>query len=795
MNLSVNWIKQYVDLSTVDLSVLAKKLTDLGLEVEHVTTLASGTNLVIGYVESKTKHPTADKLNVCSVRIDENTVTQIVCGAPNVDAGQKVIVALPGAVLPNDFKIKASVIRDIESNGMICSLSELGYPTTYLTEEQLSGIEVLNSDAPLGHKDPLGYLEMDDVILDISLTPNRADCLSMYALAHEVATAYKQTIKELDTQVKVTGTTTIQPMIETKSSPAMGLRVVENITIKESPQWLKRYLHAVGIKSINNIVDLSNYIMIETGQPIHMYDLDQLSTSPLCVSEGFTSTLQLLDGSSIELNESDLVITQDNHPLGLAGVMGGESSKITNDTKRILIEAAIFNPVNIRNTAKRHNLMTDAAMRFMKGSMSLGQIEYVLDRIANRIQTMDDACVVSPITVIKTEEVEQNKIELSTQDVKRTLGIELSEKQIDDILNQLLFTFEVQGDKRIITVPNHRHDLMIKEDLVEEIIRVHGYDHIPSTLPVVDSQHYGLTSSQKRKRQVKQLMRSFGLDEVVTYTLTKPEYVHDFTNETKEPLKLMSPLSVDRSVVRQSVIPSLLEVIQYHQARQMKNVSIFEVSNTYDKDQETLKLGIAITGVLREARFLAFKEMIDFYHVKAMIEQLLVTLGFDVSRYQIKPVSEDETSYHPGQSAHLYFSKTCVGTFGLIHPLMAKKYDVKKVFVGEIDLGHLLKQPSKQIKFKPVSQYPIVYRDLSLVVNKQTTAQAIEKVIKGVGKQLIQSIEVFDVYQREGNEGSSVAINIGFQDPTHTLTSEEVDACVGQILESLNKELDVTLRS
>ncbi len=793
MNLSVNWIKQYVNVDHVDLSVLAKKLTDLGLEVEHVTTLASGTNLVIGYVESKTKHPSADKLNVCQVRVSDDLVTQIVCGAPNVDAGQKVIVALPGAVLPGDVKIKASTIREVASNGMICSLSELGYPSAFLTDNQLAGIEVLPSDAPIGNQDPLGYLGIDDIILDISLTPNRADCLSMYALAHEVATAYELTVKALELDVSVECDKTINPSIETTHATGFGLRVIENITVEPSPQWLVRYLHAVGIKSINQVVDLSNFIMIETGQPIHMYDLDQLSNTPLGVRDGMTGTLELLDGSCIELHPEDLVIVQDGKPLGLAGVMGGESSKITNNTKRILIEAAIFDPVRIRNTAKRHNLTTDASMRFMKGSMSLKQIEMVLDRTAHMMAALNDVKI-GPNAVIKTKETKTKRISIQPSDVTRVLGIELSIDTMKATLKRLLFDVVQENDALFVTIPDHRHDLVIKEDLVEEIIRVYGYDHIETTLPKADAHQYGLTAAQKRKRQVKQLMRSFGLDEVITYTLTNPNLVHDFTPTTKQPLTLMSPLSLDRSVVRQSVVPSLLEVVSYHQARQMKNVSIFEISNTYDQDQETLKLGIAVTGILREARFLSFKEMVDFYHIKAMIEQLLSTLGFDASRYQIRAVKETETSYHPGQSADIYFGKDYIGTFGLIHPLMAKKYGAKKVFVGEINLGYLLNLPAKQIKFKQIAQFPIVYRDLSLVVDRQTSAQSIEKVIKAVGKQMIQTIEVFDVYQQPDTKEMSVAINIGFQDATHTLTSEEVDQVVEKILISLKKELNIELK-
>lgn len=794
MKISYNWLKEYVSLDGVSPVELGDKLTNAGLEIESIDPVAQGDNLVIGQIKSVKPHPDSDHLNVCEVDYGEGNV-QIVCGASNVREGAKVIVAKVGANLP-EITIKKGNIRGVESNGMICALFELGVDKKQLTQEQIDGIEILDDNAPIG-EEPLKYLGLDDVVLDASQTPNRADCVSMWGVAKEVGAVLrrKAAIPYNEGSANIGENTTLIIGSKSKNCPVFIGKVVNNVEVKPSPKWMVDYLHAAGVKAINNVVDISNYVMLETGQPLHFYDADKFEKKEITVVDGLTSKITALDGVEYQLEENDLVITSNGEPIGLAGIMGGDESKIDENTKSIIIEAALFNHVTIRGTANRLGLNTEASSRFVKGLEPLAQVKAV-DRSVYLLKELASASGFEKTVVYGNPSYEPIKVVETLKHCNELLGTSYTMDQVKEVLDALDLNVEVEGDTFTCTIPSYRTDLKIREDIDEEIIRLIGFDSLPTTLPTMVATIGELDERQKLERNTKSMMKSFGLNEIVTYSLVKEEYINNGIMQFGEHVHLASPLSDDRKYVRNSLMPSMLECVSYNQNRKAGNINLFEISNVYEKNLVQNRLSIAISGELQSSKLHKVSIKSDFYTLKGMIETYLEKLGIVGSRISIRP-NDDSVYFHPYRSAKIYIQNELFGIFGQVHPSYSKKMDVSNVVYGEFIMDVLNNIKIPRIKFTPLDKYPSVSRDIALIVDEELPSKEILSLISKNGNKLIKSLEIFDVYKGEHIEKGkkSIALNIVYQSKDKTLTENEVNEVHNNILEKLEKTLKASLRS
>ena len=796
MDISLKVLNRYINVDDQDPKELANKITSIGLEVEGMHNLANGNNMTIGHVLECVPHPDSDHLNVCKVEVKPGEIRQIVCGAPNVATNQKVIVANPGCDLGNGFIIKESKIRGVESNGMICSIAELGLDQRLLKPEDKEGIHVLDDNAPVG-EDPLEYIGLKDTILEIGLTPNRADCMALTSFAYEVGAILKRDVNLPKIETKGIDGSGINVKVDTDLCSFFGAKLVKGVTTKESPEWLKNALLASGIKPINNIVDISNFVMLETGQPIHMYDYDKLNKKEFVIKTGFDCKEILLDGEEYTIEPNDIIVSTDDGIGCVAGVMGSNSTKIDENTTNIVIEVATFDGATLRETARRLNLLTDASQHYIKGALNTANSLNILERCANLLEELADAKEIYK-SVTTDLNIEERYVEVSTSKVNGLLGTNISTLEIEEIFNSLKFEFTLNGEQFNVKVPTYRNDITMAADLIEEVARIYGYDKIPSTLPEMSMTVGKRSDVQAKKHMIRNLLKDQGLHETLTYSLTSPTLVEDFNIfHTNETIKLAMPLGEERSVTRKSIISSLLQVINYNQSHNIKDVNVFELSTTYSKNTELQNLAIACCG---EYNGLAFKQIsykADYYLMKGFVETIFKNLGVEESRYKLVRVDQNDTNYHPGRSAYIMIGKEIVGVIGNIHPLMEKKYNVKDVYVVELNLTTLLNLKTSKVKFVDIPMYPSVSRDIALVMDKDVATYDVCRKIIQASKQLVKETKIFDVYEGEhiGANKKSVAINLIFQDPKGTLEENTINAVMEKILESVSKEFDAVLRA
>ena len=796
MDISLKVLNRYIKVDDQDPKELANKITSIGLEVEGMHNLANGNNMTIGHVLECVPHPDSDHLNVCKVEVKPGEIRQIVCGAPNVATNQKVIVANPGCDLGNGFIIKESKIRGVESNGMICSIAELGLDQRLLKPEDKEGIHVLDDNAPVG-EDPLEYIGLKDTILEIGLTPNRADCMALTSFAYEVGAILKRDVNLPKIETKGIDGSGINVKVDTDLCSFFGAKLVKGVTTKESPEWLKNALLASGIKPINNIVDISNFVMLETGQPIHMYDYDKLNKKEFVIKTGFDCKEILLDGDEYTIEPNDIIVSTDDGIGCVAGVMGSNSTKIDENTTNIVIEVATFDGATLRETARRLNLLTDASQHYIKGALNTANSLNILERCANLLEELADAKEIYK-SVTTDLNIEERYVEVSTSKVNGLLGTNISTLEIEEIFNSLKFEFTLNGEQFNVKVPTYRNDITMAADLIEEVARIYGYDKIPSTLPEMSMTVGKRSDVQAKKHMIRNLLKDQGLHETLTYSLTSPTLVEDFNIfHTNETIKLAMPLGEERSVTRKSIISSLLQVINYNQSHNIKDVNVFELSTTYSKNTELQNLAIACCG---EYNGLAFKQIsykADYYLMKGFVETIFKNLGVEESRYKLVRVDRNDTNYHPGRSAYIMIGKEIVGVIGNIHPLMEKKYNVKDVYVVELNLTTLLNLKTSKVKFVDIPMYPSVSRDIALVMDKDVATYDVCRKIIQASKQLVKETKIFDVYEGEhiGANKKSVAINLIFQDPKGTLEENTINAVMEKILESVSKEFDAVLRA
>lgn len=791
--ISMKWVNDYVDIKDEDLKELALRITASGINVESIITNKID-HLVIGEVVECINHPDSDHLHVCKVNVGTDELQQIVCGAPNVRENLKVIVALPGAILPGDFEIKKSKIRGVESNGMLCALYELGLVEK--TEELYAkGIEELGSDAKVG-EDPLTYLGYDDTAYDLDLNPNRwPDCTNHIGFAYEVAavTGKKVNMPSLVTNpINESVLDLINVDIDTDNVKMYNIKMVKNVEIKESPDFIKRRLITAGMRPINNVVDISNYVMLEYGQPLHFYDADKLGNNIVVRDAADKETITTLDGNEHTLCDKDIVIADNEKAIGIAGVMGGLSTMVDENTKNIVIESAIFNPFNIRYTSIRENLRSEASLRLEK-PLSAEYCEQSIERACHLLEKYAEGQVLTGTICFDEVDRTERVASVTTEEVNAMLGVSMSDSDVENSLNKLNFTYKKEKDNYIVTIPNRRLDVEAhKSDLIEEIGRLYGYDNIKPVLPSLPTKKGEYLGNIKLRKQVSKRLRSLGLNETRTYMLQSMEEFNLFPYNRGELIKVDLPMSSDKEVVRQSLLATLLKVVDYNNAHGTKDINIYEIANTYsDLDKENTKLAIVLKGNMIDSTWNGIKLKSDFYTIKGIAENILDYLGFK-NRYSFV-VNDELKDMHPGMSAEILLDRNPIGFIGRVHPSIRKD----EVYVMEISLTAISELKVKPIKYKEPSKYPEVKKDLAFIVNKDVTSIEIENVIKKAGGRLLVDIDVFDVYTGENvkEDEKSIAYSLVFNDPTRTLNDVEVTEIFNRIINEVETKLNAKLRN
>ncbi len=787
MKISKNWLNELIDINSYSNEELDKLISLNIIEVDAFERVVDATNLVVGKVLEKVKHPDADKLNVLQVNLGEYT-DQIVCGAKNVDVNQHVIVALPGAVLPGNFKIKKSKVRGVESNGMVCSLSELGIATKYQTEEEKTGIYVFNDKVEPG-TDALEALAMNDDMIELGLTPNRSDLLSHIGLARDLATVTN--IKYSDLVPNVVEGPTINDIKVNVNTDKCSRYIARKIDVKlgDSPQFIKSRLITCGVRPINNVVDITNYVMLELGQPLHAFDASLIDGNIINVSCNIEKEVTTLDGQIRKVISDDIVISDANKPIAIAGVMGLQNSEVSENTKTIVLESAIFDRKSVRKTYKRLDLRSESSIRFEKG------IDYNITRLAiNRacelLSKYANGVVYSGIVDIENEKFSNKTIERSLNRINGYLGTSISKEQMGKIFTSLRYEFTEIDDLYEIKVPSDRLDITNYQDIIEEVARIYGFNNIPITIPKTsDLGKY--SKSQKTRRKIEDNLMSSGLNQVITYSLLNENNICKYTNKEMGKVSLLMPMSEERSTLRQSLINGLLEVASYNVARKISNVSIFEMGNVYCTQGEQYRLSGLITGNLVNKEWNNSPIKSDFFRLKGIVESLFDELNIDISYSKAKL----NDNYHPGQSANILLDGNEIGIIAAIHPKVLKEYDLNDTFIFEINLSSLLKLDSGEIKYQQLPKFPGIKRDLSLLCDDSVEVASVIQCIKDAGKKLLKDVEVFDLYRGErlSEKQYSLGVSLYFLDKEKTLETEEVENRVSSIIDSLNKNHNVKI--
>lgn len=807
MFVSLNWLKNYIDIDNISPEQLAEKITKSGIEVEGIEYIAEkSSGVVVGHVRTCTKHPNADKLNLCQVDIGEEEL-QIICGAPNIAQGQKVAVAVPGAVLPGDFKIKKAKLRGVESNGMICSLQELGIEEKFVPKEFTDGIFVFPENTEIG-ADALSVLNLDDAILELGLTPNRSDCLSMLGVAYEVAAILDVPLHLPEEEMKTSNeeaSNYINVKVENPElSPYYGAFVIKDVEIGPAPLWMRNYLIAAGIRPINNVVDITNFVLLEYGQPLHAFDYDQFASKEVVIrSAKPEETMRTLDDQERKLTSGHLVITNGKEPMALAGVMGGANSEVNNHTTTVLLEAAYFAPTAVRTASKDHGLRSESSVRFEKG-VDPNRVKRAGKRACELLRRYANGSVCKDEAEFDQLEIYETKVTITTNKMNERLGTDISNEEIADILRKLNFGYEQDGELFTVSIPTRRGDVQIFEDMLEEIARIYGYDNLPYTLPQGASQVGGLTEKQRLKREIKQYMESAGLMETITYSLTSEDRINQLVSpELKKyattSMRLAMPMSEEHSNLRLSMLPEILDSLSYNAARKQTSIAYYELGTVFISGEEqitkqpveNLRLAGALTGEWLQHPWQQEKKTVDFFLVKGIVEDLFNYLDISVS-YQQQQID----NMHPGRTAQIWLDDKPVGMVGQIHPQLQNEFDLKNAYVFDINLEHLLQVHGNEPSFAKIARYPSVARDIALVVDKELHADNVKQTIASAGAPLLKDVQVFDVYEGEHlpDGKKSIAFSLLYLDPERTLKDKEVENSYQRILAAVTDEYKAELR-
>ena len=802
MLVSYKWLKELVDVD-VTTAELAEKMSTTGIEVEGVETPAEAlSKLVVGHVLSCEDVPETH-LHLCQVDTgDAEGPRQIVCGAPNVTAGIKVIVAIPGARIANNYKIKKGKIRGMESLGMICSLAELGLPDSIIPKEFADGIQILPEDAVPGDS-IFPYLDLDDEIIELSITPNRADALSMRGVAHEVAAIYGKSVhfpEKTVTEDSKPASDKISVAIESDKVATYASRVVENVNVQPSPQWLQNLLMNAGIRPINNVVDVTNYVLLYFGQPMHAFDLDKFEDSRIVARDARDGEkLVTLDGEERELTAEDIVITVADKPVALAGVMGGASTEIDNNSKNVVLEAAVFDGKSVRKTSSRLNLRSESSSRFEKGINNDTVLE-ALDFAAAMLQELANGTVLAGRVQAGSVDTEPVQVSTSLDYVNVRLGTELTFADIEDVFAKLGFGLTGDADKFTVSVPRRRWDISIQADLVEEIARIYGYEKLPTTLPEAAGTAGELTETQALRRKVRTIAEGAGLTEIISYALTTPEKAVEFAVTPTNLTELMWPMTVDRSALRQNMVSGMLDTVAYNVNRKNSNVAIYEIGKVFEQNgnpkeelpNEINTFAFAISGLVAEKDFQTKATPVDFFYAKGIVEALFDKLEVSVDYVPTK----DLASMHPGRTAAIVLDGQMIGFLGQVHPQTAKNYGIPETYVAEINLSAVEAALQPAQPFVEITKFPAVSRDIALLLKAEITHQEVLDAIYSAGVKRLVAVKLFDVYAGEklGAGMKSMAYSLTFQNPNDNLTDEEVAKYMEKITKALTEKVEAEVR-
>ena len=797
MLVSYKWLKELVPNLTATPDELEQKMSTSGIEVEGVTSPQEGlSKLVVGEVLSSEDIPETH-LHITQVNVGADEALQIVCGAPNVRVGMKVIVALVGARIADNYKIKKGKIRGVESLGMLCALDEIGFDEKINPMKHEDGIFEMPADAKVGDS-IFPYLDMDDEIIELSITPNRADALSMNGAAWEVGAIYDLPVK-LEEKSLVEASESVASKItvkvETDKVPTYKIRLIEGVKIAKSPQWLQNRLMNAGVKPINNVVDVTNYVLMTFGQPLHSFDFAKFGSDEILVRQAKSGEkIATLDHVERELDDSDIVVTANGLPVALGGVMGGADSEITDETTNVALEAALFDGASIRKTSQKFALRSEASSRFEKG-INEGTVREALDFAAAMIVELAGGKVLSGLVESNDYQPLLPKVSITLSRVNGALGTDLSLETVKKIFVQLGFGVEVEGEKFTCEIPSRRWDIHIEADLVEEVARIYGYDNLPSTLPL--SQNAGeLTDMQKFRRTVRTGLESSGLNEVIGYSLVTPEKATEFVGEL-ETTSLMMPMTEDRQTLRANMIPGLLDIVNYNQNRKNADVAIYEIGNIFLPNADDIRptevpnLAFAISGNVVDKSYNGQAVPVDFYYAKGIVENLLETY----EEVEFVPTN-NQAAMHPGRTAVININGRLAGFVGQIHPATAKKYDVAETYVASLDMKVMLEELPAQTIFNDIPKVQAVHRDIALLIDAEVTHAQIVSVIKSSRVKTLKQVELFDIYQGKNLPAGkkSMAYSLTFQPAENTMTDDEITAAVNKITKNLVEKLNVEIR-
>lgn len=801
MLVSYKWLKELVDID-VSSAELAEKMSTTGIEVEGVEVPAEGlSKLVVGHVLSCEDVPETH-LHLCQVDTGDDEPRQIVCGAPNVQAGINVIVAIPGARIADNYKIKKGKIRGMESLGMICSLQELGLPDAIIPKEFSEGIQILPDNAIPGDS-IFSYLDLDDEIIELSITPNRADALSMRGVAHEVAAIYGKELKfPVKTPQESSKATSdlISVAIESDKVLTYASRVVENVTVQASPQWLQNRLMNAGIRPINNVVDVTNYVLLYFGQPMHAFDFNKFESGDIVARQARNGEkIVTLDGEERDLIDQDIVITVNDKPVALAGVMGGKATEIDSHSKTVVLEAAVFDGKAIRKTSGRLNLRSESSSRFEKG-VNYDTVIEALDFAAAMLEELAGGQVLAGYLQAGQVPTEPVQVLTTLDYVNVRLGTNLAYSDIENVFAKLGFGLSGDAQAFTVSVPRRRWDISIQADLVEEIARIYGYDKLPTTLPEAGGTAGELTASQLLRRRVRAIAEGAGLTEIISYALTTPEKAQAFAIESSHLTELMWPMTIERSALRQNIVSGMLDTIAYNVARKQKNLAIYEIGKVFEQNadpkvdlpNERDTFAFALTGLVAEKDFQTQATAVDFYYAKGILENLFSKLNLKVTFVAEK----DMASMHPGRTARILLGEETIGFLGQVHPQVANDYDIPETYVAELNLQAIEANMASTQIFTEISKQPAVSRDIALLVDDQLSHQDIVTIIEGLGLKYLESIKLFDVYAGANIEPGkkSMAYSLTFQNPQESLRDEEVAKYMNKISEALLEKANAQVR-
>ena len=797
MLISLNWLKQYVEIKE-SIEEVANALTMIGQEVEAIEIQGKNLeNVVIGQIVEFDRHPNSDRLTLLKVNVGEGEPLQIICGATNHKLNDKVVVAKIGATLPGDFKIKKSKIRDVESYGMLCSEEELGFA------KESDGIIILPEDAPIG-KEYREYLNLNDVIFELEITPNRPDCLSHIGIAREIAAYYDRKVKYPSIEINETIesiNTLIKVNIDDKERCKRYVgKIVKNVKVQESPEWLKRRIQAMGLNPINNIVDITNFVMFEYNQPMHAFDFDKLKGNINVRAAKENEEITTLDGVDRVLKNNELVIADEERAIAIAGIIGGDATKIDNETKNIFVEVAYFTPDNIRRTSRELGIFTDSSYRNERG-MDIQNLETVVERAVSLIAEVAGGEILSDTIDKYLEKPEKYEISLNLEKLNKFIGKNLSSDEVAKILTNLNIEIKTIGeDKMLLTPPTYRGDLIRPADIYEEVIRMYGFDNIEARMPVMSIESGEENTNFKVSRIIREILREQGLNEVINYSFI-PKSAKELFSFEDGIIEIKNPLSEDMAIMRPSLVYSLVNNIKENLNRNQTDLKIFEVSKTFKnlgsaKDSlatEELKVAIALSGREDKNLWNQTKTDYDFYDLKGYIEYLFERLN--INKFNLERAKD--VNFHPGVSAEIKIGEDVIGIFGELHPTLINNVGIKreKVFFAEINLTKLMKYMKIKVNYESISKYPEVLRDLAITLDKDILVGNMTKDIKKKVN-LVEKIDIFDVYSGDKVEAGkkSVAMSIVLRDKTRTLTDQDIDTAMKNILSLIKDKYNGEIR-